>query len=382
MQTTEYIKSEDTSKVTLGGLMSIARARCIVVAGVAFGALILVIYQHFRMSSYNASALMLVGRAENSPIQAFIGKSSGVGSMFGDKSNEYLDKYITYLESYEFDLQVAKFMTSDPAASDLVKKLMPKKRWGLETILYEDIYTGTSADEAESKLARSLRAVSRFRKVGSDNIIVETGAKTPEFAVEEANYLASKAVKIIIERELDELGIARKYMEAQLAATSGRIDTLDSEAIDFKKKNGFRAYDPGNVYIDKIKEIQSELQGSQTTYDQNEKLIRILGAELKKQESSLFNNGGESVSYTSTVVSELRQRIQAMRYKKALMEAQGYSAESWQLKELDQELDHSGKLLKDAIAKEGGKEESSVSLLLIKMSCPEKSRCLSRPTRC
>jgi len=68
----------------------------IALAAISFA--ILAVLIHFLMPSYNARVTLMVNRAQNSPLQALMGKMTGTNIM-GGRNNEYQTKYLLYLDS-------------------------------------------------------------------------------------------------------------------------------------------------------------------------------------------------------------------------------------------------------------------------------------------
>ena len=72
---------------------------------------------------------------------------------------------------------------------------------------------------------------------------------------------------------------------------------------------------------------------------ENQKLIDYYENALAKTEKRLLSQGSSSIQTSrSDIVTRLRQQLDSLRYKKVLMQAQGYAENSWQMGEINRDI--------------------------------------------
>lgn len=294
-----------------------------------------VVTHHFMRPSYFASTTLLVSRPQNSPLQAIVGKMTGTAFTPG-RMNEYQEKYVLYLGSQDFRIAAARRLMMDPgfdAYRERLKKKNPIQKF-IQGVMYSQLKNVSTTEEEIETIAKALRS-GRFFKKGFDNIEVSVTSSNPEFSVQLSNFLAESAVEIIAQREIEDLVLARTYVEEQLKLAESRLGTIDTEIVDFRKHNRqFMTDSVPQQLLEKVRDLRNALETAQLKSDMNTKLMAQLTQELEK-ERDLILSSATTLPGSSDVVNQMHVRLQGLRYKKVLLEAQGEPADSKQMKSID-----------------------------------------------
>ena len=330
---------------------------------------VLTVADHYFRPSYIAKAALLVQRAENSPLQALMGRMTG-NANYGARRNEYLEKYFQYLNSREFFLVSARALRKDdeakaePKTSNVLRTVVTAFRNAVQNLLYVKVVDPSAIANEVEELAGKLSSSVRFVKSSQDNLTAEARARNPMEAVRLANALSEVAVKVITESELKELNDAKRYIEAEQASTGARLQEFDSAIVNYRNKNKLVKTDAGGrEALEQVSVVKRNLDANQIAFEQNERLIAQLTRELEKQDAQFTTPGARSLP-SSEVINELRDQIQGMRYKKMLFQAQGLSDDGAQIQSLDQEIENTAARLKERIHSQGGNEADVASLLV------------------
>ncbi len=362
---TRFSQTESTfSSRVMGSL--VAHRSHITIAVLIFVALASV--NHIFFPRYTAKAVLLVQRAENSPMQAMMGKMIG-NPNFGGKQNEYLEKYLQYLNSHEFYLAAARAMkdrgeTHEPLATpSVLRGMLSQVRGVLQSLLYAKISDPSERANEIEALAVSLNSNALFSKSGQDNISLQVRGADFREAVRRANFLSESAVKVITESELKELNDAKRYIDTQEAETAARLQNFDSAIVDYRKGNKLvKADASGRDMFDRVRELRRNLEINQLKYNQNERLVTLLNRELHGEEEQILSHGSRSIQITE-VLNQLREQVQGLRYKKMLFQAQGLGEDSPQIQSLDTQIDKLAERIKDRVRLQGGNQSDVASLL-------------------
>ncbi len=368
MQVNDRLRiSQTETPLTTRILGSLIAHRNAVIATVAI-TIALAVLNHIFLPRYSAKSVLLVQRAENSPIQAMMGKMIGNPS-YGGKQNEYLEKYIQYLNSHEFFLTAARSLAKqssyhvNSAPPSKLRAVFSHVRGVLESLLFVKITDPSQVANETEALAHTLSSNVLFSKTSQDNIVVQVRAADYREAVDRANFLAATAVKAITESELKELNDAKEYIESQQASTENRLTELDSAIVEYRRTNKLvKADAAGKDVLERVGDLRKNLEANQLKFNQNQRLIALLSRELSSDESQILAGGSRSLQ-SSEVLNQFREQIQTLRYQKMLLQAQGLKDDSNQIKGLDSQIDQVAARIKERIFHQGGGEKEIASVM-------------------
>lgn len=357
------LKSDRSAGFGFESMVEAVKARRkMILVGTMFIATAMLV-QHVMRPSYRAATTLMVSRAQNSPLQALMGKMTGTNFTSG-RTNEYQDKYLLFLASQDFRIAAARMLIKDPAFAGDRQKWLKKSAFSqfTQSILYSKIdHVGRSDVELET-VARALR-MGLFMKKGFDNIEVTVNSSNPEQAVRLVNFLATAAVQIISEREIGDLVEARDYVDQQLKIAETRLGEIDTAIVDFRKKNKYFTTDSvPDQFVDRIRNLRSAIEAATLKRDLNNRLIELLTKELESEKETALSPSGQ-LARGSDVINQLHVRLQGLRYKRVLLQAQGEPADSAQSKSVDDTIATVTNQLKTAMHELGGSEADASSLL-------------------
>ena len=354
-----------------------ARKSLILSAGIVVAFFTLV--YHVLRPSYEAKTSLLVQRAQNSPLQAMMGKMAGAPMLTTGKNNEYQEKFAAYLDSHEFRLSAARKMLDTPEyASDssrLTHRGILSRVW--KALWYVQITDPESKDAKLEELARALRVV-QFVKSGFDNIVVQTKLSDYAMAVRLVNFMSGAAVDVIAQRELAELDSAKHFLENQMAQSLQRLQDVDATIVDFRKRSQSVTTDlvPHQI-VGNLGGLKENFKQNQLKFELNKKLIALLEKELKQDQEEILGSGAKS-TWSSDVVEQLSRKIQDLRYRRMFLIAQGDSEKSSDIVAIDESSAELAQQLRSEIARSGGNEGDMMSLLKDRDGLIEKIHTLKR----
>ena len=361
-----------TDGLNFGELLKIIKLRRkLVYLFTAFSILGALFRQVFYVPLYQAQAHLSIEKVENSPLQLALG---GLGTSQLDTSDR-LKKYIDYLQSYDFFLTVAETLKfkdgyqllnlNNPA--DLT--VTHKRFW--KQFLNTHFGNQLSADHGVEgtpepvlvpveKLAGILAGMISAESSGADSIKIKTVTLDPLTSAFLANTASEVFVHKTSERDYAEVTEVKKFIEEQLGGITDRLKQSESGMIDFKKRHNLISMKGDhNPFSDKLGAIEIELEANRLRFEENRKLIEYYENALSKQETRILSQGSASITNSAgDLVGRLRQQMDTLRYKKVLMQSQGYADHSWQMVEIDHDIDRTaGQLKKELGGVDGRKIE-------------------------
>ncbi|MFM8270499.1 MAG: hypothetical protein ACKN9V_09955, partial [Pseudomonadota bacterium] len=314
---------------------------------------------HLLFPSYQSRVTLMVNRAQNSPLQALMGKMTGT-SILGERNNEYQTKYLLYLESHDFRVAVARRMTEIPAWDSYRKSVTRDTLLGkvIRNLIYSPLKNVPSLDAEIEKIASSLKA-GKFKKKGTDNIELTLKASNPTLSVELINFLSEAAVSLITEREITELKDAKIFVDAQLKDAETRIGGLDDAVVNYRKNSKYLTTDsvPEQI-MSQIKTLKSDIERAELKIQLNNKLMEELTVELQKERADILSQSKGPV-LRPEVIDELHRKLQDLREKRVLFEAQGEKEGSSQIMALDQKISEVTEQIREAIKKQNNPSEET-----------------------
>jgi polysaccharide biosynthesis transport protein len=342
-------RNPSLSFAQLRELMSAHRDRVVALCALVAAA---TCFHHWFMPTYVAQSTLIFQTADNSPLQAgFSQVSPGASSVLLEKTNEQLEKYFAFMKTHEYHLRLAQALRERKDAPPAVERLS-RLRGPIGHVLRRLILEPRDSGTREDRLAQALEEIVGVKKSAADNLILRVKGSDGKFAVEVANLIAEASVDVITREDLRDLAEAREYIQGQMQAISDRIKEIDGQLVEFKRKNNVLSTDLIRTDLGtSVSQMQRDLNESRIKLDENRKLIRLITTEIKSQEQALFAHGSKALE-SNDLASKLRQRIEALKYKKSLLESQGYGPDSWQMNEVNQEIDRTVASLKPLAARD------------------------------
>ncbi|MCM2277952.1 MAG: polysaccharide biosynthesis tyrosine autokinase [Oligoflexia bacterium] len=309
---------------------------------------------------YTAQTTLSIQKIENSPMQMAL---ANIGQMPLDTSDR-LKKYVDYLQSDEFFVAVAETLKF----KDGYQKLNLTPPWEL-SITRKKFWVEFLANNFGNKslplanapepvlvpvesLSALLRNVTGAEIMGNDMVKIRVTTLDPFTSMVLANTVTEVFVKKTSERDYNEVTEVKKFIEQQLDSTTERLKRSESALVDFKRHNNIISIDAEhNAFSNKLSSIESELETTRIRREENAKLIAFYERALAKREQQLLNRGaGAAKLGRAELVARTRAQLDAQQYKRVLMQAQGFAENSWQVIELNREIEKLTRSLKEQLA--------------------------------
>lgn len=324
---------------------------------------------------YTGEASLNVQRSENNPLQAAL---ANIGGGYSDASPEKLQRYLTYLSSYEYFLAVAqavKFQEGynrlnlgHPAELSVTgrkfwKQLLSTRLGGKPTAPPKPVFDEPELIPVES-LASFIMSVSTAVITGNETIKLRVTTLAPFTSMVIANAAAEVFVRKTTERDYNEVGEVKRFIQQQLDGTTERLKRSELALVEFKRRHNIISIDAEHsAFSGKLGHLEGDIEANKIKLEENRKLIEFYERAIRSNDQQILSQGSAGIKSTAAeTTSRLRQQMESLRYKKVLMQAQGYSEESWQMAELNKEIDAAAAQLKDTLARgDAGSEEIPVS---------------------
>ncbi|MCM2323954.1 MAG: polysaccharide biosynthesis tyrosine autokinase [Oligoflexia bacterium] len=334
--------------------------RKILYAFTAMAVLGVVAKQILYVPLYNAQTTLTIQKIENSPMQMAL---ANIGQMPLDTSDR-LKKYVDYLQSDEFFVAVAENLKFKDGYQKL--NLTPpwelsltRKKFWVEFLANNFGNRGRPLANAPEpvlvpveQLSSLLRTVTYAEINGTDSIKVRVTTLDPFTSMVLANTVTEVFVKKTSERDYNEVTEVKKFIEQQLDSTTERLKRSESSLVDFKRHNNIISIDAEHSsFSAKLTSIENELETTRIRREENVKLIGFYERALSKRESQLLNgpSTGTSKLAQAELIARTRQQMDGLQYRKALLQAQGHAENSWQMSEVNREIDKLAKSLKEQL---------------------------------
>lgn len=198
-----------------------------------------------------------------------------------------VDKYIRYLQNYEFYLEVAKQVKE----AKLVEKVIEVNTRPRNLIAMINSSKGPTqdpnADNINFYLGDVIQSWTSYIPVGVDGISVYVSTADKEFSRSLADIIAKAALKWISQLEIRQSDYALNYLTDQIHLSEIKITSLERELLEFKQKNKIVSINGSDAMRDKNAGIEEELKNASIQYDHNERMLKKYKSALKEQEAKV-----------------------------------------------------------------------------------------------
>jgi len=327
--------------------------------------------QLFYVPIYTADSVLSVTKAENNPMQVALGN---LGTSSFDTPDR-LKKYTDYIQSNDFYVAVAETLKFQEGyhllnlTSPSEMSFTHKKFWKQYLATHFGRKQAVRTDIPEpvlvpvEQLADILKNVTLPDASTSDTITIHITTLDPFTSMVLANTTAEVFAKKTSERDYNEVSEVKRFIQEQLESTTERLKRSEGTLIEFKKTHNILSVSSENMaYSGKLSSIESELEAAKLKYQQNSKLIEFYEGKLSASETKLLTQGSAALRDSHVgEIARLRQQIDSLRYKKTLMQAQGYSESSWQMGQINTDLDKVAASLKEQLALAAPKTDTHIA---------------------
>ena len=330
--------------------------------------------QVFYIPLYTANSALSVQKVENSPMQLAL---ANLGTTQFDTSDR-LKKYLEYIQSKEFFLAVAqqlKFQEgynllnlTTPSDMSMTKRNFWKQFLSTHFGSHPSGSSNSAVPEPVlvpvEQLAEIIAGVTSADASGTDTIHIHVTTMDPFTSMVLVNSVTEVFVKKTAERDYNEVNEVKRFIQERLEATTEKLKSAEGGLIDFKKQHNILSINGENTaFSQKLSNVENELETTKLKYQENLRLIQYYEKALQKSENSILAKGAGSIQATgSEIVNRLREELDNLRRKKVLMLSQGYQEGSWQMGEMNGEIDRVSKELKQALGSAANSENPGAKI--------------------
>lgn len=310
--------------------------------------------------TFTGQTTLLVQKAEQSPMQMAL---ANLGAASFDQS-EKVQKYLMYLNSSEFSLAVAETLKFHESYH-LLNLTQPselsvfrKKFWVSYVQSKIQGSTKSGAEELEpvlipvNELASIIQNVTVAEATSTDTIRIKLTTMDAFTSMVLVNTIADVFVRKTGERDYNEVAEVKRFIQGQLEQRTERLKRSELGLVEFKKRHNIISINTEHQnFSNRMTTMDTELNNQKVKFQENQRLIEYYEGILKKAEQRILSQGSQGIKSTpSELAMRLRQQMDSLRYKKVLMQAQGYAEDSWQMLEINGEIDKTATLLKEQLS--------------------------------
>lgn len=301
----------------------------------------LAIHHYVTNKSYRVVAQLLVQKADNSSLQALsldLGASRSQLLTQNFNKDNYLESILLYLGSRDYYNEAAQNILQTESGKKLFEKLQRlqnNKFDFFEKLLPFAFKAEKQKDLSPKTFGSVLKLITKYDKIGTNHFFVAVTTSSPQLSSEIAQTMAEQAQIFITKKDLRQLEEGKNYIVGKLDELSEDFDNIEKEMLLVKRKTGKTNLKKPGFYQESsdVRHITTELEQNIIKLEQNEKLIRSITKNLKKQ-SSLINSNEADFS----TLSIIKRQLVALEARKKGLIAEGMSEESAQVLSLNDEI--------------------------------------------
>ncbi len=287
---------------------------------------------------YEAKSVLLIQKSDN----AF----SGIGQNAAGKTaammaaREQFDRYLRFLKSRPFLLMVAERVLKHPESARYLKKLQPNELRTSSRSNEENTPADVRNDESLSRLGRAIASRLSFSsgQVGTLEIAVRMGdAKS---AIDLASLVLQAAIDFLNDAELKELMDSKRYLTLKRAETEALLGEIDKSYLELNRHSdlpvGYKGVTSGGGL--------EEFQQAKVRLSENQKVIERLNSQL----ADLAQKGASKQATDRAALASARKELDTLSTKKATLLAEGFAANSHQMRMIEAQIASARERLKQA----------------------------------
>jgi|GEM_PF-5762233 len=286
--------------------------RAILVAVVLFsiGALI----EHKSIPLFNAKSTIFVDRSDVA-LQSMTQRLQGI-NLSEARENPVGDteKYIRYMQSYEFFLSVARELKSSGLADQLARNI--EKPRSVQDLVIRRSATPSREDEPgryDFYLGDALQSWTKYSPIGIDGISVVVSSPDKELSRTLADLIATSGLAWISRTEIRQLNSAVSYLDSKIAESEEKIRVIEEDLVNFKRTNRIVSLSavsgPGAKNF-----MEDSLETTKAKLGENQRLIADYKLRLEKQKEQISailsankHQGLDSMVYKTNLAQKIAE---------------------------------------------------------------------------
>lgn len=248
--------------------------------------------EHRYFPVFRARATIYVDRSDVA-LQSVSQRLQGINTMqiYGDSPSADLEKYIRYLQSYDFFLSVGKKVREagleEQVEGNILRPSSIKEAFKNKTKVNVDSRADPGGKSPRDLFfADGLQAWTAFSPIGADGISVQVSAPDKELSRTLADLIANLGLAWISKSELRQLDSAVKYLEGRIVDSEAKIGELEALLVDFKKKNRLMTLNGASGTLSR-NPLEDDLRSSRVQFEENKFLIGKYKERLSRQQQAV-----------------------------------------------------------------------------------------------
>lgn len=327
---------KSTHKNHLNSLLSCAwrkkKELCLIVT-TSFALAMLIYTSQFR---YIAKGILLIQKAQNSSLQEL---SAGLGRMSAEgfspfSKDLYIEKFIMYLNSRDYFLEVSKSLQNHASYADFEAELKLSEEPHSFPDSQMDGFTSNHTNILATKISKMTKIVNN----GSLGIDITTTTKNPLLSITLTNILIDQAKAFITSRELKELDAAKDYLLQNLTDIEQRLQTIFEQQISEIRKSPEIQEASRASLLEKIARISGELEKQRTALRKNDLILDALNSAKSEETSQLKNEVAILPGRFKVAGDALKDHAEALMKRRSNYLSAGIDAQSKIITDLDAEI--------------------------------------------
>ena len=312
---------------------------------------------------FTAEARVQVTMPHNSALSKITG-SDLISSLSEGGDHEQILKYTSYLRSMSFYISVAEVLKFRPEYSKM--NLTRPSELSILKSMFWDHFIKTKFGRQDSrqfhddstiepvlvpveKLAGILYGITKIEHDGIRAITFAVTTLDPYTSMVISNLAAEAFSKLTGESDQYEVDEMQRFVEERLKETAEKLKKDELELIGFKQKNNIISiHDDTRVYSDRLNRLESQIETSKLSVQENERLISYYEKKISRKEKALLQDGTMIIPAQDT--SNLRTTLENLRRQKFLMSTQGYGEDHWRMIDLTKAISETTEKLKTEIS--------------------------------
>lgn len=287
------------------------------------------ILEHKLLPLFNAKSTIFVDRTDVA-VQTMTQRLQGVNMSSGFQENAAGDteKYIRYMQSYEFFLALARDLMKTELADQLAMNIQ-KPRKVTDLVLRPRPPPDRVVDEQRYALylGDALQAWTKYSPIGVDGISVQVSSPDKELSRTLADTIASHGLAWISRTEIRQLNSAVGYLDKKIAEAEEKIEVLEEDLVNFKKANRVLSLSAAAGPTAR-NALEDSLQQTRVQFDENQRLLKEYKERLEKQKEEISailkanqHDGLDQMVYKTNLAQKIAESEQIGRVLSARIDS-------------------------------------------------------------
>jgi capsular exopolysaccharide synthesis family protein len=204
------------------------------------------------------------------------------------------DKFIRYLQNYDFILTVVELVKSHGMTDQVVYNLL-KNRSLLDSTKTKIFPKRTPTKEnIRLFLGDGLQSWVTYSPLGFNGLSIQVTTPEIELSRKLADLFAEAALAWISKTELRQLDSAIEYIDGRITASENDIRKVEGELRDFKRKNRIFSIAGASASGSAKNNLEDELRLTMVQLAQNKRLVKNYEERLESQKQEIEDIIGDS----------------------------------------------------------------------------------------